>query len=481
MDPLTVTALVSLVALVYFVYVGINKYAEIENASQFFLCAKSMRRKEFSASFAASSTSLATALIFFVTLGATFGLPVLLAPVTYFLGAYVMSRFLNRESIQATVREGTSLMQFLNVATGSPTVSFIICLVPALGVLSILLIEFYVGVSIFSVFAAQGTANVQLTLALLSVLIMIYTAIGGFPAVVKTDAVQLNLIWLGALAVFLLCLFHYLTAETQASIDWAPNPLFGNGFILLPAAITFNVVVINAFLQFTQLRTWQMIAASRSSGEVRTGLLRGAFSVALLWTVFALVGILARPVLGIDTSSIDSFLRSMNASPNLLIAYIALPIFFVACMSALVSTADSALLPLSQFVNERMGTNQNNLLTPRIIIVVFVLLVNVMYHLVFNVLKYDFLQLLFTIFGLVIVTGPVIILAIFRPSVLKTRGSGVFAIASVYIGAAIIVGFSYWADPVNVPMGAPIGFLAAAAIMGLLWVYAANRTGRTDG
>ncbi|MDF1722402.1 MAG: hypothetical protein P1U65_17140 [Minwuia sp.] len=469
---MTIVAAFSLIILLYFVYVGINSYVKIQTQRDFFLLGKHLNKKQFSGSFAASSTSLATALIFFVTLGSFFGIPILLAPLTYFLGALLFAKFINKRGITDTLESGTSLFQFLSKTTRSSNTSFMICLVPALGVLSILLIELYVGVSIFSVFAAPGTVNLQLSLAFVSAIILLYTAIGGFPAVVRTDLIQWSLIWLGALTTLGICLYLVITRLTETAsipkIDWFPNPMFGDGFVILPIAITANVIVVNIFLQFTQLRTWQMVAASESIQVLRVGIVNGAFSTALLWSFFAIVGIVSGPLLGLDTQTIDAFLRSMARSESPLIAYIALPIFFVACLSALISTADSALLPLSQFVCEKSGIDQSNLLLPRIWIAIFLLIANGMYYVIFTLLGYNFLQLLFTIFGLVIVTGPVVITALFAPEVMRLPIVQKTAVLSVYAGATAIVLVSYFSSPMNVAFGAPVGFLLTAAVMSVI-------------
>lgn len=475
MSPLTVVAIISLFALLYFIWVGINRYPSITNQHQFFLASKSMSSSQFSGSFAASSTSLATVLIFFVTFGGALGLSVLFAPLTYLFGVCFFIALMDRLRVSETVDDGTSLLSFLTSLTGRQFSAFLACVVPAAGSISILLIELYVGVSIFSIFAEPGTINLQLSLAFLSCIIVIYTALGGFPAVIQTDRIQFTLMVIAVAAAVGYAAYRGFivpdTPETLAvSVDWFPNPVIGSGFFFFPYAIAINILVINTFLQFTQLRTWQMLASSNDLAAAKSGLFKGAFWSAALWTLFAIFGILAAPILGLDTSSIEALMRSMAASSQALIAYVLLPLFFVACLSALISTADSALIPLTQFLCEGLGLKGNGLAWPRLIICILVIVANILYWIVFTLLGFDFLQLLFTIFGLVIVSGPLIIGGALNPRLFQHSAGRNLAIGSVFAGGALVIGFALLATPENVPYGAPAGFAFAALAVAIAWL-----------
>ena len=83
MTPYGITFLGALGVLVYFLVYGIIYKS---NVNTYFNCGKQLDRKEFGNSFAAASTSLATVLFFFVTLGLENGLYILISPLSYLIG-----------------------------------------------------------------------------------------------------------------------------------------------------------------------------------------------------------------------------------------------------------------------------------------------------------------------------------------------------------------------------------------------------------
>jgi hypothetical protein len=112
-----------------------------------------------------------------------------------------------------------------------------------------------------------------------------------------------------------------------------------------------------------------------------------------------------------------------------------------------------------------MAVKPSNLHAPRLFIAALVVFSNFLYFLVFNVLGYDFIQLLFTIFGIVIACGPAILTALFLPELAKKGLIRIFSILSVYAGCVTNLVTSYFAAPQSVPYGAPLSVLVATILI----------------
>ena len=91
MTPFEITFIGSLGVLIYFLIYGIIHKTD---SIAFFNCNKQLRKTEFGDSFAAASTSLATVLFFFVTLGLENGLYILISPLSYYCGIYLYNKFI---------------------------------------------------------------------------------------------------------------------------------------------------------------------------------------------------------------------------------------------------------------------------------------------------------------------------------------------------------------------------------------------------
>lgn len=94
MSPLTLNALLAFILGWVFVIIGLQGYRSIRTSEDYFLAGRTVGTVDFGRSFAAASTSLATVLVFFVTLGIDNGIYILYAPITYCLGVIIFVRVL---------------------------------------------------------------------------------------------------------------------------------------------------------------------------------------------------------------------------------------------------------------------------------------------------------------------------------------------------------------------------------------------------
>jgi Na+/proline symporter len=488
MNPLTINALVAIATCLFFLVQGALYYREIKDGESFFLYNRRLPSGEYAASFAAASTSLATVLFFFVTLGVEHGIYILFAPLTYVLGCYLYNKLLLprletqgffsegvRSASTGKITLGTTLGSYIEQRYKSRGVKFSVIIVTLIGMISILLIELYVGVTIFSIYLKPQFVD----LALLGVTFVVfsYTGLGGFISVVKTDVFQLRLMFLSAFVFLVWLVWTSMHNYTFPRVEsFFVHPLVFRGGILLPYTLLFNILIVNLFLVPALLRTWQMAAASSTSKDVRRGIMNGVGLTVLLTAMFIFLGILFfRTVFPKAELSLIGMLNALYTSQNSLASFIIFPLFFAGCLAALLSTADSALAPILQSLfqdfREFPWKHRYALFLTALLFIITVGL----YFIVFRILGFTLFTWLFTIFSFLIVAAPSIIFAIIAPDdIVSKRPSRITAIISIWGGLILAITFSIIGNKLKVielvQLNSPLAALFGSLCFLILWL-----------
>lgn len=463
MTPYTITFIAALVVLCYFLLYGLMNFS---NSQTYFNCGKELKRGEFGNSFAAASTSLATVLFFFVTLGLTNGLYILISPISYFFGIYffnkvmlpklVKHRFSNDSEGVASI--GTTLGAYMYERYNSKWVKNIITSITLLGILAILLIELYVGVDIFNIFIKNEYK--EWALVLISIVTFTYTGLGGLYAVVKTDKVQFRYMLVVAFLLVVWLLFDY---DTSVGLkNFFPDlPSLSEG-LFLPWPLFLNMIFVNFLLIPSLLRNWQLTAAAKNAKEVKYGLYQGLLWTAVISALFVIFGILYFDVFKDTELSLNGILVKMANASSMIVSYILFPLFFTACLMALLSTVDSSLMPVVQSLSYDFSVLKNHGFYKYFIIIFVLLLLTIgLYFIVFEILKFDLIGWLFTIFSLVTISSPAIILGcVGREDIIRTRPLHIVTIVSTLVGLVIALFISYlgnkyqeiWLIQLNTPI-----------------------------
>lgn len=500
MDPLTVTALAAVAILLVFFIHGALHYRSGRDHDSYFLCGRKLANTEFSVSFAAASTSLATVLFFFVFLGVPHGVYILFAPLTLFLGCYLFARILLPRLVEQgyvrnpvhgespNVTAASTLGTYIRNRYQSRAVAISVLFVTFLGLLSILLIELFVGVTIFSIFLKPEF--IDWAVVGISFAVFTYTALGGLAGVVKTDKLQLALLGVATLVFLGWLVWASVSAGNlpDSSDFFVAVPPLSAG-LLLPYPLLFNILIVNIFLTPALLRTWQMAAASQDADTVRKGIINGAWITVLLTTAFLALGILFFKRVSPGASmSLEGMLTYLAQHTAWFPSYVLLPLFFAGCLAALLSTADSALLPLVQ--SSVCDFRQKNALptwsraTVTFVTAGFLVLANAMYFVVFRWLQFDLMSWLFTIFSFIILSTPVIVFAILAPpSLLRTRFSRSAALVAVWGALAIAIAISVIGNHLGnlalVQLNSPLAALFGSAMILVAW-FVGRRNPRKD-
>lgn len=482
MNPIELNLFITLGTLIFFLVQGLFYFRRDQTETSYFLVDRNLSSKEYSYSFAAASTSLSTVLFFFTILGLEFGLYIFWAPLTYFAGVKLFNvwllpkidaqQYFGKEATQSQdIRAvGSTLGNYLLYRLNSRLLKYTVIILTLIGMLSILLIELYVGTTIFSIYIREEAINIGLVA--LTLVVFAYTTLGGFQAVIKTDKVQYFLILIATL-VFIgwLIIELFEKKKSLALHDFFPPTIEASQGILLPYPLLLNIFVVNILLIPALLRTWQMLAASPNMLSVKKGNVMGARMTFLLTVAFVLIGILffkyVFPLRKEDgPPSLIMIFTKLVSFPDTLGPYIVFPVFFAACIAALLSTADSALMPLMQSFAQDFSKGQSDgkLSFKKIggIACALLLLTLGLYFVVFKVLKYDLISWLYTIFGFLTICSPLIIFAIVCPDkILNRKYTSFYLFIVLAIGAIGAVALSIYGNNTKnldlVMLSTPIG------------------------
>ena len=482
MTPFEITFIGSLGVLIYFLIYGIIHKTD---STAFFNCNKQLRKTEFGDSFAAASTSLATVLFFFVTLGLENGLYILISPLSYYCGIYLYNKLIvpklelygfGDTTQPSHISLGDTLGKFIESRYGSKSVKIVISIITILGIISILLIELFVGVEIFNIFLK--TEYKEAALILIAIVAFIYTGLGGLNTVVQTDKLQFRFMLVVATGIVVYLFFQKPPITLK---DFLPTPMSLSNGLLLEWPLLLNVMFVNILLIPSLLRNWQLISATKDYNEVKKGLMHGFYLTAIISTLFVVLGILYFKLYPQTEVSLNGILISMANSNLWFLSYILMPLLFIACLMALLSTVDSSLLPIVQSITCDFSKEKEK--KPKYLRLTFVLLIITLflYWVVFKMLHFDLINWLYTIFSLVTVSCPVIVFAcIGNSNVLRTKTMRITSIVSTIIGLIITLGLSYYGNLIQdiwcIQLNTPIATFIVFAILTIVYCNIKNHS-----
>jgi len=284
----TVTLSLVVVTLFYYGWCGIRLSKKISRASDYLLIARHLSRADYTQTFVATSTSLATALSFFIMFGAKFGLALIISPIMFSLGVVVFKMVTPFMQADGFFENGTTLHQYLKFKFQDETVKNLATIVSVLGYLGIFIIELYVGVKIFTIFNQQIGWQVMIASFLL-ILIFTYIYLGGYPAVIKTDNFQLKLI---VSSIFLLLIVLLYAINHDELWDKVLTKQYLNPLPLsLPWYFVVVMIVGNVPFQLLKMSNWHRAAAAGKLKKTQEALTRGWQFTFIIWLVATLCGI----------------------------------------------------------------------------------------------------------------------------------------------------------------------------------------------
>lgn len=331
----------ALSTLLYYLLVSYRKKDSTTSVGSFLFFDRSLSANSFADTFIATGISLATVLSFFLDFGGKFGAALVVSPLSYIAGVYLLQKAVPIMSRRGFLSRGTTLHAFVGGSFGSDHLRIVLTVISLLGYLGILVIELHVGVQIFRYFN-DSAAGLVAAVALLLALIYGYTWLAGYRGVVGTDTVQLRLVAAGTVAMLTGLFYLVLVRENVVAI---PRDLFVPNPLALPPALLVVMLIGNIPLQLLRMSNWQRISAVGDESVVHKGLRKSITGTCVFWVLFVAAGILLAGLPQPDAAASGVLkLLTVFGGEQELFRWLLLPLVFCGLLAAMVSTADSILV-----------------------------------------------------------------------------------------------------------------------------------------
>lgn len=306
---------------------------------------------QFGTSLAAASTSLATVIIFFIGSAETYGLALLWCGLTYLIGQGVFIYWFSKQSI--STEDLTTNADFILDQLGSKSVARVASLLTSTAFCIILFLEFYVGSEILNYYIGGDTPLYRfLSFFALGAIVFVYVRMGGLRVVLRTDAWQTYLMLAACMALLVYALMHEPSvASTETHSQPVALSLLGKASPGQLWVFMAWIAIINLTLPFTQLSSWQRLAATKSVKAAWKGFLTWIPGFLVIWWV-PVISLVILNQQGAVPSSLSELFTILRDAPQE-VSLILFPIIFVGFASALFSTADTALVALQFSIADR--------------------------------------------------------------------------------------------------------------------------------
>ena len=436
MSPFEITLAISILVLGGYAVTGLVNFGRSRSYESFFLFDRNLSPENVRNTFTGAAISISTVLIFFLTLSPVFGWYIFLSPLTLALGVFlfgnvVYPRLQRRRGLMSALKGEASpsidslgdLIQFLY---GAPWLSRTITAISGFGIVCVLVAELMVGVTIYQ----QYFLRPEYIVFLIAGTLFVYAGFGGLRSVVQTDRWQVRLIVISvALIVLALAIQESADGDARSRSMWTHS---WRPVAAMPLALILNMLFVNLCFLPSSLRVWQVVAGSAKGTKFRRALWLSTAQVTFILTCAVFVGrgvAVRNPGSPVDLQGIFAFLAN-NESP--LVSYAVYPLFVAALLSALVSTADSAILPLAQVMSAKQAKWRSKVVLRN----VFGLLAAVIafYFLVTKALEFELVPWILTVLSVTTCIAPAIVVPILVPKKRFSRR------ATLVVGGGVIAG-----------------------------------------
>ncbi|RKY06247.1 MAG: hypothetical protein DRP65_12000 [Planctomycetota bacterium] len=406
--------------------------------------------REFSASTVATTISLATVVMAFFELAARFGVWLFWTVVTTSMGLLVVRLFAKRIWRRISDYDHRpTLHEFLGTEFGSELLSYVGAICASLGFLFAFAVELTVGSRFFAGLVPGAPA--WAVVVVLSVVAFVYTALGGFRAVIITDRIQMISIWLLLLALPAFYLYYVLAhggwGENLAKI---PSGILDFSYREGLGAFLLGIFVINVPAFISDMSIWQRIAGAQKDQTVTGGLFRSVLTSAATWGLFALLACFAFMMVKAD-GDISPLILVVNVIGSTKGALAGFILFFVTLglYGAMLSTASTQLIAVShtlyedvfsrlrkRALDDRLGSNKE-LRISRVILIAAAGISTILVQLL-SLAGFSIADLVFAIYGAQLGLCPLVIAGLLLG---RERLSRVSNWAAAAVGAGFITGW----------------------------------------
>jgi len=401
---------------------------------------------EFSTSTVATTVSLATIILAYFELVGYFGAFLLWTAVTTSIGMILVSVSAKRIWTKMSFYDHRPTMhEFLGVEFSSKTLALVASACTSIGFLLIFATELIVG----STFLSKLIPAIPewVTVVFLSSIGFIYTLAGGFRAVIKTDQIQMKLIW-GLIIVLGGYYVYYILRNGGLQINFNKIPKNIFSFSDRSGLIIFlvGIAIMNIPTYLSNMSIWQRISGAQNPETVIKGFKKSIITLFFSWTFLALIACFAYMIVqpGNSQNLLSDLLIVISRDT---VGKIVLFIVVLGLYGAMLSTASTNLIVVTHTVSEDIIAkfkktqlterlqSKKELLASRLILIGSALLAMFLVQ-GLKWFGFSIADLVFAIYGGALALFPPILVALFSK---KERLTSL----SVYATLAVIFGFIF--------------------------------------
>ena len=416
---------------------GFDKQARVKNSA------------EFSSSTIATTLSLATVVMAFFEIAQEVGLWLFWTVITTTIGILVVRLFAKKIWQRLAVYDHRpTLHEFLGQEYDSRVLSYVGAVCTSLGFLGAFAVELTIGSKLFA--ALVPGVPQWVVVVLLSAVAFVYTAVGGFRAVIVTDRIQMISIWL-----LLLGLPVFYASWIINHGGWEPNfEGFRENILGIEYSRTLTIFIVGIFIMnvmtyISDMSIWQRIAGAKETSTVTKGLLSSALGSAATWFLFAVLACLVFMIITPekDVNPLFTLLDTIQKESGVLSG----AVLFITCLGlygAMLSTASTQLIAVSHTLYEDVFSRirkhplaerllmKKELGISRSILIGAAVFSTILVHVLSS--HFSITMMVFAIFGAQVGLCPLVIAALLLPS---KKLKGMSAWAAVAVSAGFIAGW----------------------------------------
>ncbi|NQY43621.1 MAG: hypothetical protein HRT87_09790, partial [Legionellales bacterium] len=420
-EIITICGLVLSSTIFYLYARGVNK--EKLTLDGFMVANNSLNESQYSSTFAASSFSLGMTVVFLLGSTKSYGLWIIVSPITYVLGHIFFTWVIKKSFLD--VKGCKTISDICYMIYPNKNVARIITGLTLGSYVMLLFLELYIVTVFLEIFIGESFARKGIVFLGTGILALLYVRLGGYKAIVKTDKWQLSMMLLAVAGIFLFGVYapiknsRSVSELISASVDYQVD---------LTSLITMMLwlTAINAVYPFAQLTNIQRLTATKCKNTSFIGVLRGSWKLLALF-LFTTVGFLLMHIKGYEINNINDFLMLVRQG-NGFETYVLFPVLVTGFASMVFSSTDICIIAISYALSDRNTfeksfTKMDEKTLRRVLTIcisILLTILTIIYWLQFTVLQEWLMPVIFTTCGQLAILTPIPIYAIIKLRKQKT-------------------------------------------------------------
>ncbi len=341
-DPIKYFLAISGIVLsgLVFLFYAISIAQKRLSVDGFLISDKQVSGAAFSNTFASSTLSLATTIIFFIEAHRLYGWLMALGPMFFIAVQFILLKLITNLKLDLT--KIRTIPDLWHSVFPNKTIARNLSFITVATCIMTMCLEIIIGSEILSVFLPAGAFWNTAAFFSISILVLGYVYYGGYRAIIETDKWQLTLLILATIAFVYFAFAAPIVNENLKSGDFGRS-LFSyseSGWSLCIFIVW--ACVINFCIGFTDICVWQRMSASRSTEESYKELFRGIWKFIFIFLV-PMLCFIAIYTKGHMYGTMPEFLTLVFKNSGAA-GYIVFPLIVTGFSAALFSTADTFMI-----------------------------------------------------------------------------------------------------------------------------------------